>query len=80
MTASLPMRCAMLAAGRFLTMAPASIAQFPRKNAVLGVLPIDLPATIRPVAVVTLKKRPLSPVAELFVSCAREVAKPLHRQ
>jgi hypothetical protein len=31
----------------------------------------------RPNGIVTLKKRALSPVAELFVDCAREVAKPL---
>jgi len=79
-TASLPMRCAMLAQGRFLTMAPASIAHLPGKNAALSALPIDLPATIRPAAAITLKKRPLSPVAELFVSCAREVAKPLAKK
>jgi DNA-binding transcriptional LysR family regulator len=76
-TASLPMRFAMLAAGRFVTMAPASIAWLPRKNVALKALAIDLATSIRPVAVITLKKRPLSPVAELFVNCAREVAKPL---
>jgi DNA-binding transcriptional LysR family regulator len=76
-TASLPMRFAMLAAGRFVTMAPASIARLPRKNIALKMLNIDLPTSIRPAAVITLKKRPLSPVAELFVKCAREVAKSL---
>jgi DNA-binding transcriptional LysR family regulator len=75
-TASFPMRCAMLTAGRFVTMAPASIARLPRKNAALRVLTIDLPTSIRPAAVITLKKRPLSPAAELFVNCAREIAKP----
>jgi DNA-binding transcriptional LysR family regulator len=74
-TASYPMRCAMLAVGRFVTMAPASIARLPTENAILRVLPINLPTSIRPAAVITLKKRPLSPVAELFVNCAREVAK-----
>jgi len=79
-TASLPMRCAMLAAGRFVTMAPASIVRLPRKNAALRALTVDLATSIRPVAVITLKKRPLSPVAELFVNCAREVAKPLAKK
>lgn len=79
-TASLPMRCAMLATGRFLTMAPASIVQPIGKNAAVRALPIDLPSSIRPAAVITLKKRPLSPVAELFVKCAREVAKPLAKK
>src|SRR5215211_225633 len=79
-TASLPMRCVMLATGRFVTMAPASIARLPTNNAALKTLTIDLPTSIRPAAVITLKKRPLSPVAELFVNCAREVAKPLAKK
>ena len=79
-TASLPMRFAMLATGRFVTMAPASIARLPAKNAALRALAIDLPTSIRPAAVITLKKRPLSPVAELFVNCARDVAKSLAKK
>jgi hypothetical protein len=31
----------------------------------------------RPNGIVTLKNRTLSPVAQLFIDCAREVAKPL---
>ena len=30
-----------------------------------------------PIGIVTLKNRTLSPVAKLFIDCAREVAKPL---
>jgi hypothetical protein len=33
----------------------------------------------RPVGIITLKKRTLSPVARLFIEQAREVAKPLSR-
>ena len=33
-----------------------------------------------PVGIVTLKNRTLSPVAQLFIDCAREVAKPLARR
>ena len=76
-TASFPMRCAMLATGRFLTMGPAFVVRFPAWSSALKVLPTDLPATNRAVAIITLKKRALSPVAELFVKCAREVARPL---
>jgi hypothetical protein len=35
-------------------------------------LPIDLPTTRRPIAVVTLKNRTVSPVAQVFIDCARE--------
>jgi DNA-binding transcriptional LysR family regulator len=41
------------------------------------VLPINLPTTRRPIGIVTLKNRTLSPVAQLFIDCAHEVAKPL---
>ena len=30
-----------------------------------------------PVGIMTLKNRTISPVAQLFIDCAREVAKPL---
>jgi hypothetical protein len=41
---------------------------------------IELPTARVPIAVVTLKTRTLSPVAQLFIDCAREVAKPLAKQ
>ena len=40
-------------------------------------LPIDLPDTHVPVGIVTLKNRTLTPVAQLFIDCAREVARPM---
>jgi hypothetical protein len=43
-------------------------------------LPIELPMTQRSVGIITLKKRTLSPLAQLFIECAREVAKPLSRR
>jgi hypothetical protein len=33
-----------------------------------------------PNGIVTLKNRTLSPVAQLFIDCAREIAKPLARR
>jgi hypothetical protein len=38
-------------------------------------LPIDLPNIQIPVGIITLKNRTLTPVAQLFIDCAREVAK-----
>jgi DNA-binding transcriptional LysR family regulator len=43
-------------------------------------LPIELPVAPFAVAIVALKNRTISPVAQLFIDCAREVAKPLMRQ
>jgi DNA-binding transcriptional LysR family regulator len=37
-------------------------------------LPIELPSNRRPVSLVTLKNRALSPVAQLFIEHARAVA------
>lgn len=42
-------------------------------------LPIELPLKPFSVAVITLKNRTISPVAKLFIDCAREVAEPLAR-
>jgi hypothetical protein len=42
-------------------------------------LPIELPIQPFLVAVITLKNRTISPVAQLFIDCAREVAEPLAR-
>jgi DNA-binding transcriptional LysR family regulator len=74
---TLPVRSALLATGRFLSMVPRVVLQFPTKNPVLRALPIDLQTTFRPLALVTLKNRTLNPVAQLFTESAREVAKPL---
>jgi DNA-binding transcriptional LysR family regulator len=41
------------------------------------VLPIKLPVRDFPVAVVTLKNRTLSPVAELFIKHLRKLTKPV---
>jgi len=48
------------------------------KRLSLRALPVDLPIGAGAVVgVVTLKNRTTSPVAQLFIDCAREVAKPL---
>jgi DNA-binding transcriptional LysR family regulator len=74
---TLPVRSALLATGRFLSMVPRVVLQFPAKNQVLRGLAIDLPSTFRPLALVTLKNRTLNPVAQLFTDWARDAAKAL---
>jgi DNA-binding transcriptional LysR family regulator len=49
--------------------------KFAAETAGLHALPIDLGVGSWPALVFTLKKRTLSPVAELFIACAREVVK-----
>jgi DNA-binding transcriptional LysR family regulator len=71
------MRVSLLTTGRFITVFPASALRFLAKGAALKALPVDLPIARRPNGIVTLKDRALSPVAQLFVDSARELAKPM---
>jgi DNA-binding transcriptional LysR family regulator len=71
-TLSMHLCCRLVATGEFVTIVPGSILRFaPRDD--LKILPVELPRQPRPVAIVTLKKRVLSPVAEAFVKCAHRV-------
>src|SRR5215204_5213147 len=70
------MRINLSATGRFVTIFPASAFRFLTESSEIKVLPVELPRARRPNSIVTLKNRALSPVAKLFVNCAREVAKP----
>jgi len=65
-----------LSTGRFLTMLPLSMLRF-GKHLPLKTLAVDVPRNPYPTAIITLKNRTLSPLAKLFIGCARETAKPL---
>jgi DNA-binding transcriptional LysR family regulator len=79
-TDSLQVRMSLLATGRFLTIFPASTMRFSTWRSELKVLPVELPMTLVPNGIVTLKNRTLSPVARLLIDTAREVAKPLAKK
>jgi len=76
-TSTTPLRNALLESGRFLSIVQGSVVKFGAGTAGLRVLPVDLPTTRRSIGVVTLKNRTRSPLAQLFIECARQVAKPL---
>ena len=76
-TAPADVRISLLATGRFLTMFAMSTLRFPPKRSELKILPVKLSVARMPIGIVTLKNRILSPVAQLFIEHAREVAKPL---
>jgi DNA-binding transcriptional LysR family regulator len=78
-TSTLPVRNTLLATGRFLSMMPRVVLQFPTHQ-MFKSLPIDLPITLRPLAVVTLKNRTLNPAARLFTACASKFAKAAGRR
>jgi len=71
------MRIKLAATGRFLAVVPSGILRFPAKHPSLKVLPVELPTTHRQIGIITLKNRTLSPLAQLFIEHAREIAKAL---
>jgi DNA-binding transcriptional LysR family regulator len=72
-------RLNLVATGRFLTIVPISVLRF-SKRPEIKVLPVKLQHARAPAGIVTLKNRTLSPVVQLFIDEAREVAKPLARR
>jgi DNA-binding transcriptional LysR family regulator len=67
MTYSVHLRTTLAASGDFVTVLPGSVLRFNASQFGLKALPIALPVTPWPVAVVTLKNRTLNPVAQRFV-------------
>jgi DNA-binding transcriptional LysR family regulator len=78
-TGSIHLQTALLASGPFLIVIPGSVLRFSKNLPPLKVLPVDLPVPAWPFGIMTLKNRPIGPAVQLFIDCAREVAKPLAR-
>jgi DNA-binding transcriptional LysR family regulator len=76
-TSALEMRANLLRTGRYLSIVPQFWLQLPVRHAFIRKLSVELPVTGAPIGVVTLKGRQLSPLAQLFIESAREVAKSL---
>jgi DNA-binding transcriptional LysR family regulator len=72
---SILLRNHLLATGRFLTFLPDSVLKIIAKQLGLKILPIDVGTKARPVAIITLKKRTVSPVTQLFIEQIRAIAK-----
>jgi DNA-binding transcriptional LysR family regulator len=71
---SVQARVALLRTGRFLSMLPAAMLRFPAQYPGLAALPVDLPDTRRPIALVWLTNRTPGPAAKVFAECAWSVA------
>jgi DNA-binding transcriptional LysR family regulator len=69
------MRNHLLATGRFLTVLPASVLQYNAKQWALRALPIKLRTKARPIAIIMLKTRSVSPAVQLFIEHLRVTAK-----
>jgi len=70
----------LLRTGRYLAIHAESVLGFPGKHPLIRRLPVELPSVTGPVGILTLKDRALSPAAQLFIDCAREIAKPLAKK
>ena len=68
---------ALLSTGRFLTLFCGSYLKFSGERLGIKALPIELPIPPRPIGIVTLKNRTPSPLASVFIDCARSLSKPL---
>ena len=79
MSSSLNLRYGLLATGRFITMIPDSVLHYVPQRASIRTLPIKLPRWHVPTCALTLKDRTMSPLAQRFIDCLHELAKPLAR-
>ena len=77
---SIQLFMALIATGNFLSTSSGSTLRFSGKRLGMKALPVDLPIRSGPVGIITLKGRTLSPVAQRFIGCAREVARSLARR
>ena len=69
------MRNHLLATGRFLTVLPISALKYNAKQWQLYALPIKLGTKPRPIAIIMLKNRSVSPAVQLFIEYLRVTAK-----
>jgi DNA-binding transcriptional LysR family regulator len=70
-------RVSLLSTNRYLTILPESVLRFPSPHPRVRRVAVELSLRPMPIGIITLKNRTLSPAAQLFIDCAREVAKPL---
>jgi DNA-binding transcriptional LysR family regulator len=75
--APMPVVAALVGNGPYLANLPGSLVHFSSDQLQVKVLPVKVPVPPSPVGIITLKRRTINPVAQLFIEHAREVAKPL---
>ncbi|MCZ0737746.1 LysR family transcriptional regulator [Phreatobacter sp. AB_2022a] len=72
-TNSINLRTSLLPEGRFITVMPSSLLHYGPPRPSLAVLPITLPLWSVPAALISLKHRTLSPMAQQFAATVREI-------
>jgi DNA-binding transcriptional LysR family regulator len=75
-TLSHQLTTSLIATGRFIGLLNRTVVVSSGAQVGLKVLPVAIPPHKITVDIVTIKNRTLSPLAEAFIQCAREVAKP----
>jgi DNA-binding transcriptional LysR family regulator len=78
--APMPVAAALVANGPYLANFPGSLVHFNDNNLSVKVLPVKVPVPPSPVGIITVKRRTINPVAQLFIGHARQVAKPLAKK
>jgi DNA-binding transcriptional LysR family regulator len=76
---SLPLRNSLIATGRYLAVVAGSMLDLTAQQLPVKVLPVKLEAPSRPVEIIRLKSRSLSPIAQTFIAEAQAVAKGVHK-
>jgi hypothetical protein len=70
----------LLESGRFVGDFGDGLLHFYADRFALKKLPIELPIPPFGVAIIAVKNRTISPVAQLFIDCAQEIARPLAKR
>jgi DNA-binding transcriptional LysR family regulator len=73
---SVQLGAALAATGRYLSICPSTALRFSAGKLGVTALPVKIPDFPRALGIVTLKGRTISPLAEQFIRCAREVMEP----
>ena len=79
-TGSSHLLLSLLTKGPFLITVPASVLTYGSNLPPHKILPVELPVPSWSVGIMTLKDRTISPVAQLFLDCAREAVAPPPQQ
>ena len=78
-TLSIQLTATLVATGRYVGMMPRSVGRFSAGRFGLRILPVELPMQLFSTILITIKHRTLSPLAERFIACVREVSASLAR-
>lgn len=78
MSQSIPLRMSFVSSGEYLSVFAESIRSLSRYDDEIAILPIDLPVSPTPFAIITLRSRNLNPVAQRFIEHLRGSVPPPH--